>query len=427
MICGTSGRLTLALVGMMSLSAADWPQWRGPERTGRVVADPGLPTTLPDALPVRWKVKAGEGFASPVVAGNQVFVFDNQDGKETLRALSTADGRELWRTAVDECFKDSQGPPGPRCTPVVDGDRVYAQSCQGELQCLSVADGTKVWSASFTRDFGAVFTGEKGNAPGATRHGNNGAPLIVGDILYASVGSTEGAGMVAFDKRTGAVRWKSGNEIAAYAAPVITRAAQPAQVVNFMADGVLGFAAGSGQVLWKFPLKTAFARHVMSPILFERDTLVVVGSHQTGLIGVRIASENGQYTATEAWKNMDAAPNFSNGFELDGTYYGLGPNQTLVAVNLSTGALRWKQDAWIATSADKAHAAFIYDGVRSLALLDDGQLILWEPRPAGYRETGRTQVCGVNWCQPALADGRLYVRDGLKGTGQLTCLELGGR
>jgi outer membrane protein assembly factor BamB len=422
-----SGSVLLALIGAISVSAADWPQWRGPERTGRVTATPGLPAALPDALPVRWKVKAGEGFASPVVAGTRVFLFDNQDGKETLRALSTEDGRDVWRTAVDDCFKDSQGPPGPRCTPVIDGDRVYAQSCQGELQCLSVAEGAKIWSVSFTRDFGAVFTGEKGNAPGATRHGNNGAPLIVGDVLYASVGSTQGAGMVAFDKRTGAVRWKSGNEIAAYAAPAITRVAQPAQVVNFMADGVLGFAAESGQGLWKFPLKTAFARHVMSPILFERDTLVVVGSHQTGLVGVRISSRDGQFTATEAWKNMDAAPNFSNGFELEGTYYGLGPNQTLVAVDLTSGALRWKHDAWIATSADKAHAAFIYDGARSLALLDDGQLVLWEPRPTGYRETGRVQVCGVNWCQPALADGRLYVRDGLKGTGQLMCLELGGR
>lgn len=420
---------TLALVATLLCSgpgirAADWPQFRGPERTGFLPVAPGLPAQLPSSLPVAWRVKAGEGFASPVVAAGQVYLFDNQEGRETLRALAASDGRELWRAAVDECFKDSQGPPGPRCTPVVDGDRVYAQSCRGELHCLSVADGKKLWGVNFSRDFGAVFIGEKGNAPGATRHGNNGSPLVDGDLLYASVGSTNGAGMVAFDKRTGAVKWKSGNEVAAYAPPVISRTWRPRQLVNFMADAVLGFDPDTGRQLWRFPLKTAFARHVMTPLLYERENLVVIGSHQTGLIGVRVKAEGGGYVAAEAWRRMEAAPNFASGFWFARSYYGLGPSRNLVCVDLATGTMRWSQDSWISSSADKAHAGFVFDASRALALLDDGQLILWEPRPAGYRELGRTQVCGVNWCQPAVADGRLYVREGLKGPGQLICLGL---
>lgn len=335
-----------------------------------------------------------------------------------------ADGHELWRAAVDECFRDSQGPPGPRCTPVVVVDRVYAQSCRGELHCLSVADGRKLWGANFTRDFGAVFVGEKGNALGATRHGNTGSPLIEGDLLLVSVGATNGAGLVTFDKHTGAVKWKSGQEVAAYAPPVVSQTWQPAQEVNFRADAALGFDAATGRQLWRFPLKTAFARHVMTPVLDESENLVVLGSQPTGLLGIRLTRDGDTFVAQETWKRTEASPNFSSGFGLARSYYGVGPSQNLVCVGLATGALRWNQENWISTSADRAHAAFIFDSTRALALLDDGKLILWEPRPEGYRELGRVQVCAVNWCQPALSEGRLYVRDGLKATGQLTCLEL---
>ena len=414
------------LTAFSSLSpAADWPQWRGPERTGFLASPPALPTQFPGSLPQVWRQPAGEGFASPVVAGGKVFLFDNQGGQETLRALAAADGQELWRTTIDETFKDSQGPPGPRCTPVVEGDRVYAQSCRGELQCLAVADGRKLWRVNFGRDFGAVFVGEKGNAPGATRHGNNGSPLVSGDWLYASVGSTNGAAMVAFDKRTGAVKWKAGHEIAAYAAPVISHSWNPNQVVNFMADAALGFDAATGRPLWRFPLKTAFARHVMTPILDEPAQMVLIGSHQTGLFGLRLIPEGDGFKVEEAWKQTAASPNFSSGFLREGFYYGLGPTRNLVCVDVATGAVRWSNESWVSTPADKAHASFVFDRQRCVALLDDGQLILWEPRPEAYRELSRVQACAVNWCQPAIADGRIYVRDGLKGPGQLTCLELG--
>ena len=140
--------------------AADWPQWRGPLRTGQV--PPGEP--VPDKLSIEpklvWRIKVGEGLASPVVAAGKVFYFDNSDGKETIHAISVSTSAEVWRKDIDAPFQDMQGPNGPRCTPVVDGDRLYALSCKGELQCLYVANGKLVWRANFTDDFGAVFIGE---------------------------------------------------------------------------------------------------------------------------------------------------------------------------------------------------------------------------------------------------------------------------
>src|SRR5262249_53858022 len=122
--------------GFIQVRGDDWPQWRGPNRTGQPAAGALVPDKLTSEPKQIWRISIGEGFASPVLADGRLFYFDNQGGKETLHAIRPSDAQELWRAAIDETFQDEQGPPGPRCTPVIDGDRVYAQSGKGELACL---------------------------------------------------------------------------------------------------------------------------------------------------------------------------------------------------------------------------------------------------------------------------------------------------
>src|SRR5215471_13348602 len=211
----------------------DWPQWRGPDRTGHVPSAARVPSNLPAQVEELWRLKIGDGLASPVVAGGRVFYFDNQAGKETLHAINADDARELWRAVVDDAFADEQGPSGPRCTPLVDDERVYAQSGKGELQCLRVADGRLLWHTNFLRDFGAAFLGEDSPIPGAAEHGYTAAPLIAGGRLIACVGGTNGEGVVCFDKHNGAILWKSQNDRAAYAAPIVATLAHVQQAVCF--------------------------------------------------------------------------------------------------------------------------------------------------------------------------------------------------
>lgn len=410
------------LLASVALSAADWPQWRGPLRTGHVPAGEPVPVKLPAEPRVLWKIKAGEGLASPVVAGGKVFCFDNTAGKETLHALDAATGREFWRAEIDEPFSDMQGPTGPRCTPVVDGDRVYAVSCKGELQCLNVADGKRLWRVNYTRDLGAVFIGEKGNAPGASRHGNNGSPLVDGDFLYACAGGTNGAGVVCFEKRTGRIVWKSQNDQAGYAAPVLAAPGGVRQLLCFTVDGLIGLDPGDGRSLWRVPMKTAFGRHVTTPVVYA-DT-VVVGSHQVGLVGTRITKEADGLKAGQAWTKKETAMNFASPVAVGKYLYGLGPQKNVVCLDIETGTVQWSRDGFISTSADKAHAGFIVMGANILMLTDSGQLILFAADPARCAEIGRAQVCGLNWCNPAYAGGRLYLRDGVKGAGEFICLEL---
>ena len=391
------------------LVSADWGEWRGPGRTGHVPLGEAIPTNLPTEASFAWHLKIGDGFSSPVVAGGRVFYMDNQDGYEALHAVEAATGHELWRTNIDKTFKDTQTVPGPRCTPVADGDRIYAQSCRGELHCRKAADGSLLWKTSFSGDFGAVFIGETGSAQGAMRHGNDGSPLVDGQTLYVQVGSTNGAGLVAFDKLTGKVLWKSQNDVAGYASPFLASLAGTRQLLSFTADGLLSVAPSDGRFLWRVPMKTSFSRHVMTPIV--RDDYVVISSHEVGLEGIKVATANGEWTAEKAWLKKETAINFACPVEEAGYIYGVGPTKDLVCVELKTGQRQWAQTGYVAGSAANAYAGFIVMGKNILALTDGGQIVLFAADPQAFHELGTLQVCGKNWCNPAYANGHLYFRD----------------
>ena len=404
------------------LLADDWPQWRGPARTGHVAPGARAPSTLPAEPRTAWRLKIGEGFASPVIAAGRVFYFDNQAGKETVHAIRSSDGKPIWSAPVDDVFKDEQGPPGPRCTPLVDEDRLYAQSGQGELQCLSVADGRRLWRVNFRKDFGAAFLGEDSVVPGAAEHGYTASPLIVGTRLIACVGGTNGAGIVCFEKRTGKVIWKSQDDLAAYAAPILATLAGVEQAVCFTVEGLIGLSLDNGKLLWRTPFKTSYGRHCATPVAV--DDWVLAGSYKVGLIGVNISRSDTGLRADRAWTNKALATNFSSPVAVGRHLYGLGPTRNLFCVEIETGRLAWSKEGYFTTSADVAHASFLAMGEKILVCTDTGELALVGADPGAFRELGRAQVCGLNWCNPAYADGRLYVRDGIKSTGNLFCVEL---
>ena len=142
---------SLALGQALAAHAADWPQWRGPTRDGVLPAKGLAMTTLPDQPSVLWKIKSGEGLASPVVANGSVFHFENRNGNETMVALSIADGSEQWAKELSPVFEDGQGPRGPRCTPVVDKGQVFAQCSRGTLHCLDAKSGKIQWEIDYAK------------------------------------------------------------------------------------------------------------------------------------------------------------------------------------------------------------------------------------------------------------------------------------
>ncbi len=403
------------LLSTIQVCAGDWPQWRGSTRTAH--ADPGapVPITLPKELKPQWKIPVGPGHSSPIVARGKLVYLDEQDGKEVAHVLDAATGKELWNAPYSESAGDEWG-NGPRATPFVDGDRVYAQSCRGEFSCFNLTTGKTLWQTSYEKDFGVRFVGSKAGEGTASRRGNNGCGVIDGERLVLPVGSTSGASLVCFDKQTGKVLWKAGNDEAAYSSFVIATLGGIKQVVAFTADALLGADLATGKILWRVPLKTNAKRHAASPVVVG-DT-VMVNSHTFGLACFRLAPDSGGLKATEAWVNKDLKINLATPVVVGSELYCQGADKDFVCVDAATGALKWSHTGF--GTGKKDYSSTIAVGKNLLVLTEDGTLLLLAATPEKYTELARLQVCGNTWSFPAYADGKLFVRDGR----QLLCVDL---
>ena len=410
-------RVLAACLLVLGLGAEDWPHARGPLTNGHVPEAEAVPTSLPSEATVVWKVKIGDGFASPIEADGVVYYLDCQADQDVIHAVTAASGKQLWQESVFSSHKDGFG-EGPRCAPVADGKLLFVQTSKGEFHCLATATGKLLWRFNFVDDFGGIYIGEKGDAKGGSRHGFNGSPVIDGDLIYVEVGSPKGAGVVCFRKATGAPVWKSQNDMAGYGPPLIATICGIKQLVCFTVDGVIGLRANDGTLLWRVPLTTTFGRHVIQPIV-DGD-LVVVASHQFGMVGTRIVKQGVGLVAQPAWTKKELGINFSSPVAVGGHLYGLGLNKNVMCVDLASGQVAWDQGGCISSSGDKAFAGFIVMGANILMLNDSGELILFAADASRFNQVGRLQVCGSNWCSPAYANGRLYLRD----RKELRCIEL---
>ncbi len=411
----------LTVLGLALRSAggtAEWPQWHGPTRDCHAGdAEPAL-NSLPKELKPVWRIASGGGHSAPVVAGGRLLYLDEDGRHEVAHLLEAATGRELWRTPFADRFGDEWG-AGPRSTPALDGDRAYVQSCNGEFRCLNLADGKVRWGVSFEKDFGVKFYGARGSESlVATRRGNNGSPVVDGDEVIVPVGSTNGASLVCFDKLTGAVRWKAGREDAAYSSPVVATLAGVRQVVYLSADSLSGFERATGRLLWRQPLRTAARRHAATPVI-AGDT-VLANSQTFGTVCFRIARSGDGVTATQAWVNPALKINLATPVLAGGHLFSAGPDADYVCFAADTGRRVWSQPGYGQSRRD--YASTILVGRNLLVLTEPGTLVLLGASAERYSELGRLQVCGNTWSFPALANGRLYVRDGR----QLLCLDLAG-
>ncbi len=413
-------RLSLALLPSALLfplhaATSDWPQWHGPNRDCVAAVGAPVPVALPKELKPLWKIPVGGGFSAPVVAGGKLVYLDENGEQEFAHLLDATSGKEIWKVAFSDRSADEWG-AGPRATPIMDGDRVYVQSTSGEFRCLKLADGKTVWGISFEKDFGVKFLGYKANSGTATRRGNNGSGVVDGNAVIVPVGSTEGASLVCFDKLTGKVIWKVGDDEAAYSSLIVATLAGVKQVVAFTADALVGVDRQTGKLLWRVPLKTGAKRHACTPVV-AGDT-VTVASSTIGLVCTKIAKGGASVEAAPAWANKDLKINLATPALAGNYFYSQGANKDFVCVDAKTGEIKWSQPGFGTGKRD--YASTIVVDNKLLVLTEDGQLLFLAANPKEYSELGRLQVCGGTWCFPAYANGHLFVRD----TRELSCVSL---
>jgi len=262
--------LGIAVTITISVSAADWPHWLGPNSNGSS-PETGLLTKWPaDGPKLLWQHPGGDGYSTVAVAKGRAITQVQHDGSEFVLALDAVKGTKLWETRIADAYMNNFG-DGPRATPTIDGKSVYVYSPSGLLACLDAEKGGITWSINLLSEFG----GKK------TTYGLSASPLVEGDLVYALPGG-KGAGVAAFNKKSGKLVWKTGNDASAYASPMSVTVAGQKQIIFFNASGLLAVSADKGAELWRVPWKTEYDCNICTPLLVNKDWLFVSTGEENG-------------------------------------------------------------------------------------------------------------------------------------------------
>lgn len=389
-------------------STSDWPQWRGPQRNG-ISQESGLLKQWPAAGPkLLWQVNdIGDGYSTPAVVGTRIYLMSNRGMEnEFVQALSIKDGKPIWTTRVGNVGNPQDFLYAKaRSTPTVDGDFIYALSSDGDLTCLETRNGKIQWQKSLRKEFGGK--------PGTWAYAES--PLVDGDTVVVTPGGAQ-ATILALNKKTGAVIWKSaipGGEHAAYASAIVVQAGGRKQYVQFLSKGIVGVDAKTGQFLWRYTEPVKGMAQMVTPV--ARDGYVYGGAHGVGGGVVRLKSDSGGVAAEQVYFER-GLPSSIGGSVLVGDYLYGTAGTGLVAVEFTTGKVKWQ-----AESIGRGSVAYA-DGLLYLHG-ENGEVALVEATPEGYREKGRFTppsqpkrnrlgpMPEKSWTYPVIANGRLYIRD----------------
>jgi outer membrane protein assembly factor BamB len=400
--------LAALLVFVATSFAEDWPQWLGPRRDNSTTE---TVTPWKEPLKVVWRKPVGEGNSAPVVAGGLVYMHAKVAGKnaEEIVAFDAASGEEKWRTSYD-CpeFKSLFG-NGPRGTPAVANGKLYAFGITGILTCLDAASGKQLWQIDAIDKFQAR----------RPLFGMSCSPLVEDNKVLVNVGA-KGASVVAFDVNSGAVVWQKLDDGASYSSPIVFGKDKDRQVVFFTQEGLESLNPHSGDVFWKFPLRDTLFESSTTPI--RAGDILLASSITYGSAGLRLEEKDGKPAYESAWKNPALTSYFSTPVPVgkDHIYIvtGTKPNlfggggrtpnvATLHCIEAATGKILWKRP-----NVGRYHASLMRTGNDKVLMLDeDGFLVLIEPSAEKYQELARSKACGETWAHPAIANGKVYVRD----------------
>jgi outer membrane protein assembly factor BamB len=430
---------------LAAAQGSDWPKFLGPDGTS-VSTEKGIIAPWPkDGLRIVWQTEVGPSYGMPVISKGKLYHFDRkprnlgdeQDSKRVrLTCMDAQTGKEIWAVAYPSVYKDKFGyNTGPRCSPLVDGDFVYTHGVEGMLHCFKADTGEIVWRCDTVKEFNVI----------QNFFGVGSTPVIEGDLLIVQVGGSpagssprdlftqtlkpNGTGVVAFNKRTGKIAYKIGDELASYSSPVLATINNRRYCFVFARGGLLGFGPTTGRIDFHFPWRSDDVESV------NASNPVVVGDK------VFISETYGPGSALLKIKPGGVEPIWRDGPKLkknmqchwmtpiyhDGYLYGSSGRNTsnaeLRCIDFETGKIQWTEDGL------KRCSLLMIDG-HFICLAEDGILRLLKVNPKKYDlvseielidpKTKRAVLEYPCWAAPIVSHGLLYVR----GEERLVCLEL---
>jgi len=372
-----------------------WTNFRGPNRDGRYDEMAVLTQWPAQGLSLLWKQPAGLGYASFTIADGRAYTIEQRRQKEVVAAYDVNTGRELWLQGWNAEYSpgDNTG-DGPRTTPTWDDGRLYALGATGELRCLDAKTGAVSWGKNILSD----------NQAQNLQWAMAASPLIVDDKVIVIPGGSGGKSVVAYNKLTGAPVWRSQDDRAAYVSPMLVTLAGRRQILVVTASRVFGLAPENGALLWSQSWDTDMGINVSQPIVVDNNRFFISSGYSKGASLVEVTGAGNSFTARKVWENINMKNKFNSSVLHEGYVYGLDEG-ILTCLDVNTGARKWKGGRY-------GFGQVILASGHLIVMSDAGELALVKASPTEYSEVARFPALqGQTWNYPAIAGGRLFVRN----------------
>ncbi len=380
----------------ISVSAQDWPQWRGANRDGKVNGFIA-PQSWPPGLEIQWRDSVGTGDATPVLVGDKLYLFARQDDKEVILCLDAESGAELWRNDYVAPAVTGAGArhPGPRSTPAALDGKIVTLGASGILSCLDASTGKLLWRKDpFPGVVPMFFTSM--------------SPLIVNDLCIAYLGGAGNGALIAYEMKTGNEKWRWAEEGPDYGSPVLLKLEGREQIISPTEKSIIGVDLSDGKLLWKIPFATQSRAYNAATPIVNGNTVIFSGAGR-GTHAVKIEKQGGNFVATELWNNADLAVQFNTPVLKKNLLFGYSNTGTLFCLDALNG-----QTAWADTiNHDRSGFAAILDvGPVIMALPGSSELIVYKPLKEKYTELANIKIAdSPTYATPLVAGNRIYIKD----------------
>jgi outer membrane protein assembly factor BamB len=370
----------------------DWPQWRGPNRDG-ISVEKGLLKAWPQGgPPLAWKATgAGEGYSSFAASQGKLFTLGARGDTEYVVAYDAASGKRLWETAHGRRFSNDRG-DGPRATPTIEADRLYAFGASGDLSVLDVATGKVHWTVNVLKQY-------RGSN---IQWGLSESPLVLSDRILINAGGP----IVALKKTDGSLLWKhDGSGLAGYSSAILHKAGSVNQAIFFTSDRVIGLDVNTGRSLWNYRQVANNVANIATPVV-RGNRVFVSSDYGTGSALLELTPAGNDVSVREVYFTRQMKNHHATSLLIGDYLYGFD-SAILTALKFDTGEVAWQN-----RSVGKGSLVFADE---RLYLYSEGGVVgLAEASPTGYREHGRFQLQTgrlPTWSHPIVSGGKLFLRD----------------
>lgn len=377
-------------------TAQDWPQWRGPKRDG-VVAAFSAPASWPDQLTEQWKVEVGQGYATPLLVGDRLYLYTRQKEDEVMSALDAQTGKVIWRTSYPAPFQmnpaTARHGPGPKSTPTFANGRLFTMGMTGVVTAFDAASGKRLW--------------QKAASPVQPLYHTATSPIVEGNLVIVHTGGHDDGALSAFDVATGDAKWSWNGDGPAYGSPMVFDLGGTRQVVTFTQKNLVGVSVSTGQLLWQRPFVTQSTTTSQTPVLYK--DMVIQAGRGNGFTAFRVVRNGNRWSTQDVWHTDEVSLHMTNGVVAEGVLYGLSHLNSgeYFALDLDTGKVLWKSEP-----RQAENAAIVRAGDTIFSLEQDGELVVLRHNRTKFEPVKRYKLASTEtWTQPTISGNRLFVKD----------------